>query len=104
MLDSNSQLCRRSQQHVDTRTISKTPTFTGEDKDWREWSLQFKFTAYMGSANPKSTEALRWAAMGEDKITAAAVVTQSFEEHTPQLDLALAPAVQRKCTGDSEED
>ena len=73
---------------VDTRTIGKAPTFTGEHKDWREWS--FQFTAYMGSANPKSTEALRWAAMGEDKITAAAVVTQSFEEHNPQLYLALA--------------
>ena len=63
-------------------------TFIGEHKDWPEWS--FQFTAYMGSANPKSIEALRWAAMEEDKITAAAVVKQSFEEHNPQLYLALA--------------
>ena len=70
---------------VDTRTIGKAPTFTGEHKDW-----PFKFTAYMGSANPRSIEALRWAAMEEDKITAAAVVKQSFEEHNPQLYLALA--------------
>ena len=33
---------------VDTRTIGKDPTFTGEHKDWPEWS--FQFTAYMGSA------------------------------------------------------
>ena len=44
----------------------------------------------MGSANPKSIEALRWAAMEQEKITAAAVVKQSFEEHNPQLYLALA--------------
>ena len=44
----------------------------------------------MGSANPKSIEALRWAAMEEDKITAATVVKQNFEEHNPQLYLALA--------------
>ena len=73
---------------VDTRTIGKAPTFTGEHKNWPEWS--FQFTAYMGSANPKSIEALRWAAMEEDKITVAAVVKQSFEEHNPQLYLASA--------------
>ena len=44
----------------------------------------------MGSANPKSIEALRWAAMADDKITAAAVLQQSFEEHNAQLYLALA--------------
>ena len=60
---------------VDTRTIGKAPTFTGEHKDWPEWS--FQFTAYMGSANPKSIEALRWAAMQDAKITAAAVVRVS---------------------------
>ena len=36
---------------LDTRTIDKTRTFTGEHKDWPAWS--FQFTAYMGSANPK---------------------------------------------------
>ena len=49
----------------------------------------------MGSANPKSVGALRWAAMKEDKITAAAEVKQSFECHNPQLHLALALL----CTG-----
>ena len=44
----------------------------------------------MGSANPKSIEALRWAAMADGKITAAAVVQQSFEEHNAQPYLALA--------------
>ena len=42
-----------------------------------------------GSANPKSIEAMRWAAMEEDKITAAAIA-QSFDEHNTQLYLALA--------------
>ena len=73
---------------VDTRTIGKAPTFNGEHKDWPKWS--FQFTAYMGSANPKSIEALRWAAMADGKITAAAIVQQSFEEHNAQLFVALA--------------
>ena len=73
---------------VDTRTIGKVLAFTGEHKDWPEWSCQF--TAYMGSGNPKSIEAVRSAAMEEDEITAAAVVKQSFEEHNPQLYLVFA--------------
>ena len=75
-------------QLLDTRTIGKAPTFIGEHKDWPERS--FQFTVYMGSANPKSIEARRWAAMEVGKITAAAVVKQSFEGHNPQLYLALA--------------
>ena len=43
---------------VDTRTIGKAPTFIGEPNDWPEWS--FQFTAYKGSANSKSIEALCW--------------------------------------------
>ena len=42
---------------ADIRTNGTAPTFTGEHKDWPEWS--FQFTAYMGSANPKWIEALR---------------------------------------------
>ena len=72
---------------VDTRTIGKAPTFTGEHKDWPEWS--FQFIAYTGSANPKSIESMRRAAMEDDKITAAAVTQQSFDEHNAQLHLAL---------------
>ena len=83
---------------ADTRTIGKASTFTGEHKDWPEWSYQF--TAYMGSANLKSIEALRWVAMEADKITVASVVKQSFEDHNLQLYLA---AVQSNCPGDSEE-
>ena len=49
---------------VDARTIGKAPTFTGEHQDRPEWS--FQLTAHVGSANPKSIEALRWAAMWED--------------------------------------
>ena len=96
---SKSQVCGCSQHHPWTRTIGKAPTFTGEHKDWPEWS--FQVTAHMGSANPKSTEALRWTAMEEDKITAAAVVKQSFEDHNPQLHFALALQIKRP--GDSEE-
>ena len=73
---------------MDTRTIGKALTLTGEHKDWPEWS--FQFTANVGSANPKSIEALRRAAMEEDKITVAAVAKQSFKEHNPQLNLAVA--------------
>ena len=73
---------------VYTRTIDKAPIFTGEHQDWPEWS--FQPTAYMGSANPKSIEALHWAAMDENTVTATAVTERSFEEHNPQLHLALA--------------
>ena len=85
---------------VDTRTIVKAPTFTSEHKDWPWWS--FQFVAYLGSANPKSIEAMLWAAM-EDRITAAAVTQQSFDEHDAQLYLALAPLCKGKCSGDREE-
>ena len=44
----------------------------------------------MGSANPKSIEALRWAAMEEDKLTAAEVLKQCVEDRSPQLYFALA--------------
>ena len=44
----------------------------------------------MGYANSKSIDELRWASMQDAKITAAAVVEQSFEEHNAQLYLALA--------------
>ena len=73
---------------VDTRTICKAPSVTGEHKAWPKWP--FQLTAHMGSVSPKSIEALRWAAMADDKITAAAVVQQNFEEHNAQLYLALA--------------
>ena len=79
---------------VDTRTTGKAPTFTGEHKDWPEWS--FQFTAYMGSANPKSIEALRWAAMADDKIT-------EFRGAQCSTVPGLSTAVQGKCTGNSEE-
>ena len=44
----------------------------------------------MRSANPKSIEALRWAATEENPNKAAAARTQSFEDHNHQLCLALA--------------
>ena len=70
------------------KTIGKALIFTRDHKDWPEWS--FQFTAYTRSANPKSIEALRWAAVEEDKRTVAAVVKRSFDDHNPQLYLALA--------------
>ena len=73
---------------VDIRTIGKAPIFTGEQKDWEEWS--FQFTAYMGSANSKSVEAFRLAAMEENTVSATALGEQSCEEHNPQLYLAMA--------------
>ena len=79
---------------VDTRTIGKAPTFTGEHKDWPEWSIQF--TAYMGSANPsrlKHCAGLRWRK------------TRSQPQRGAQSSAASCrgTAVQRKCPGDSEE-
>ena len=44
----------------------------------------------MGSANPKSIKALRWAAMEEGEITAAAVVKHKSEDHKIQLYISLA--------------
>ena len=86
---------------VDTRTIGKAPTFSGEHKDWPDWS--FQCTAYMGSANPKSIEAPRWAAMEETQIAAEALRTRGFEKPDPQLCFAFALfVVQRKHTGDRE--
>ena len=86
---------------VDTRTIGKAPTFCGEHKDWPDWS--FQCTAYMGSANPKSVEAPRWAAMEETQIAAEALRTRGFEKPDPQLCFAFALfVVQRKRTGDCD--
>ena len=59
---------------VDTRTIGKALTFTGEHKDWPEWS--FQFLAYMGSVNPKSIDAL--GSDGDDKVTPAVVTQKKF--------------------------
>ena len=72
---------------VDTRTIGKSQhslesTRTGQGGQSN--------SAHLGSANPKSIEALRWAEVEEIQIAAAKVKTQSFEDHNPQLCLALA--------------
>ena len=64
---------------ADTRTIGKAPTFSGEHKDWPEWSLQF--IAYMGSANPYRSK------MEENQIAAEALRTLGFQEHNSQLHL-----------------
>ena len=59
---------------ADLGYAAKRQNFTGEHKDW-------PLTAYMGCANPKSTEALSQAAAGR---------TQDVEDHNPQLYFALA--------------
>ena len=43
-----------------------------------------------GSANPKSTKALRWAAMQENSIASPDVTTQGCEEHDAQLFLTMS--------------
>ena len=48
---------------VDTRTIGKPQNFSGEHKDWAEWS--FQFSAYMGAASPDAVDAMKWAATQE---------------------------------------
>ena len=85
---------------VDARKIGEAPTFTGEHKDWSEWS--FQFTAYMGSANPESIEALRWAAMRRQDHSRSGGESE-FRGTQSSAVSCLGTAVQRKCTGDSEE-
>ena len=70
-------------------------------KDWPERS--FQLTVYMGSANPKSIEALRWAAMEEDKITFSAVAKHEFRGAQSSAASCRGTAVQGKCPSDSEE-
>ena len=52
---------------VDTRSIGKAPSFSGEHKEWHDWS--FQLTAYMGSANARAIDALKAAATSELAIT-----------------------------------
>ena len=54
----------------------------------KQWS--FEVATYTRSANPKSIEALRWAAMEENPIRDASVTAQYFKAHNPQLYLARA--------------
>ena len=89
---------------VATHTVGKAPTFTSEHKDWPERPSQF--TAYVGSANPKSMEALRWTATEENPIRAASVRTHDLEAHSQ---LSGVHGSQHNCAkrgafGDSEED
>ena len=56
---------------VDTRSIGKAPSLSGDHKDWHDWS--FQLVAYMGSANPKCIEALKAAAQREVAISNAEV-------------------------------
>ena len=86
---------------VDTRTIGKAPTFTGKHKDWSGWP--FPFTAYMGSANSQSLEALRWTATEEDKSHSRSSSETELRGSQSSAVPCLGTAVQRKRPGDSEE-
>ena len=97
-----SQLHRKQHLSFDTRTIGKAPSFTGEHKDWSEWS--FQLTDYMGSANPKSIEALQWPAMEKNP----AVNRCRRDAWIPGLQHSavscLGTPVQGQCAGDRGED
>ena len=51
---------------VDTRSIGKAPSFSGEHKEWHDWS--FQFSAYLGSASARAIDALKAAATREQII------------------------------------
>ena len=75
---------------VDTRSIGKAPNFSGEHKDWHDWS--FQFTAYMGSANPRAIDSLRLAGTRETPITTEELYLMGDEyvEMSTQLYFGLA--------------
>jgi len=54
---------------VDTRSIGKAPSLSGDHKDWHDWS--FQLVAYMRSANPKCIAAMKAAAQREMAISNA---------------------------------
>ncbi len=74
---------------VDTFNIGKVPNFSGDRDQRSEWS--FQFTAFLGSASPMATKALKWAAGAEVPIDEDDVGIED-EEHVAlsnQLYLAL---------------
>ena len=75
---------------VDTRSIGKAPSFSGEHKEWHDWS--FQFTAYMGSANARAIEALKAAATSELATTSGDLhlVGSEHVEMSTQLYFGLA--------------
>ena len=79
---------------VDTRTIGKAPTFFFVTKTGQ--SVSFQFLAHMRSANPKSIEAIRWAATAVNPIGVAAVRTQGLRGSQSSAVLCPGTVVQRK--------
>ena len=75
---------------VDTRSIGKAPSFSGEHKEWHDWS--FQFTAYMGSANARAIDALKAAATREQIITNEDlhIMGDEYVEMSTQLYFGLA--------------
>ena len=73
-------------QLVDTRNIGKVPNFSGEGEVWSE--LAFQFGAFVGAANPKVTQALKWATAAE-----LAIDEEDADTEDEKLPCALKPAL-----------
>jgi hypothetical protein len=75
---------------MDTRSIGKAPNFSGDHKEWHDWS--FQFTAYMGSANARAITALKAAATRETAITNEDLhlMGEEYVEMSTQLYFGLA--------------
>ncbi len=76
---------------VDTRSIGKAPSFSGEHKEWHDWS--FHFTAYMGSANARAIDALKAAATSELAITSEDLHLMGDEYVEMSTQLYFGPAM-----------
>ena len=67
----------------------------------KQWS--FEVATYTRSANPKSIEALRWAAMEENPIRRCISDSTILQGSQPSAVPGSSTTVQRKRLGDSEE-
>ena len=86
---------------LDTHTIGRAPTFTGDHKDWPEWS--FQFTTHVGSTTTKPIGALRWAANGRDTHHCRISEDAGLRSPEPSTVACSCTLMQRKRTDDCEE-
>ena len=63
---------------VDTRGMGRPPSFSGEEKAWREW--RGKLTAYLYATDSTAETSLRWAESQNSPITHAVMVEQCTED------------------------
>ena len=68
---------------VDTRGMGRPPSFSGTDKEWREW--KGKLTAYLYATAPHAKPFLDWAE------ASARPITQDAMEDQCKTSLASAP-------------